>query len=245
MLIIPEFNLPKLTKPQKARLIRYAQQVLEAQQQMTTKRGKNILHYTLEKKRRHVSMNHYPKGDRIDYDTGSQYFYHCHREDYETMEHGHFHCFLRYKHISPQIKPTPLPDWDVNIDNPMTHLVAIAMNCYGQPVRLFSVNRWISYEVWYDAKHTSRFIKQFKMTKQDSPYWQILDRWVEGMLHLYAPQIQWVNNARDLAIAHYKTVYPDSNIYEEHQLEELSEISIDLNTQIQWLLQEEAELESS
>lgn len=245
MLILPEFTLPQLSKPEKARLLRYAQQVLEAQQQMTTKRGKNILHYTLEKKRRHVSMNHYPKGDRIDHDTGAQYFYHCHREDYDTAEHGHFHCFLRYKHIPKTIKPTPLSDWDKNMDNPMTHLVAIAMNCYGHPVRLFSVNRWISYEVWYDAKHTSRLLKQFKMTKQDSDYWQVLDRWVEGMLHLYAPQIQWVNNSRDLAIAHHQSIYPNSHSYEDHQLEELSEIPINLNTQIQWLLQEELESECS
>ena len=237
--IIPAFSLPTLSKSQKAKLLRYAQQVLEAQQQMMTKRGKNIIHYTLEKKRRHQFMDHYPKGDRIDYDTGAQYFYHCHRENFETTEHGHFHCFLRYKHIPAQIKPTRLPDWDKNIDNPMTHIVAIAMNCYGQPIRLFSVNRWISFEVCYDAKHTSRFIKQYKMTKQDSPYWQVLDRWVEGMIQLFAPQIQWVNMARDKALAEAKLLYPDSNVYEDDRFEELSEIPIDLHTQIQWLLQEE------
>ena len=239
---ISEFTLPHLSKTHKARMLKYAQQVLEAQQQMVTKRGKNIIHYTLEKKRRHQFMDHYPKGDRIDYETGAQYFYHCHREDYETTEHGHFHCFLRYKHIPSTIKPTPLPDWDKNIDNPMTHIVAIAMNCYGQPIRLFSVNRWISFEVWYDAKHTSRFIKQYKMTKQDSPYWQVLDKWVEGMMHLFAPQIQWVNNARDLAIEQGKLLYPDTNLYEAHQMEELSAIPIDLQSQIQWLLQEEPEV---
>ncbi len=53
-------------------------------------------------------MNHYPKGDRIDYDTGAQYFYHCHRESEETEEHGHFHCFLRYKHIQNAANLPPL-----------------------------------------------------------------------------------------------------------------------------------------
>nr|WP_051131864.1 hypothetical protein [Legionella tunisiensis] len=241
MLIIPEFHLPSLTKASKERYLRYAMQVLEAQQQMITKKGKNILHYTLEKKRRHVRMNHYPKGDRIDHNTGAQYFYHCHREDLASNEHGHFHCFLRYKHIPKQVKPTALPDWDKNIDNPMTHLVAISMNRYGQPIRLFTVNRWISYEIWYDAKHISRFIKQYKMTLNDNPYWQVLDRWVEGMLHLFAPQIDWLYQARDAAVAHHKTIFPDNNAYEDKQIEEWSEISIDLNQQVQWLLNTEPE----
>ena len=184
-------------------------------------------------------MDHYPKGDRIDHNTGAQYFYHCHRENLETEEHGHFHCFLRCKHIPKHIKPTPLPDENKNNDNPMTHIVAIAMNRYGQPIRLFSVNQWISYEVWFEAQHTSRFIKQFKMTKQDLLYWQVLDRWVEGMLHLFAPQIQWINNARDIAISHHKTIYPDSNVYQDHRFDLLSEIPINLNNQIQWLLEDD------
>ncbi|MCL9685288.1 DUF6969 family protein [Legionella maioricensis] len=235
MLIIPEFSLPRLTKHQKTRFLRYAQQVLEAQQQMITPNGENIVHYALEKKTPQ-HMDHYPKGDRIDHDTGAQYFYHCHRENFETEEHGHFHCFLRYNRISKQIRPTSLVDWDKNIDNPMTHVVAIAINRYGQPIRLFSVNRWISHEIWYDAKHTLSFIKQFKMTKKDSSYWQLLDSWVEGMLHLFAPQIQWLNDARDIIISHYKTVYPDSNVYEDPRLDLLSEIPINLNKQIQWIL---------
>ena len=237
-----EFKHPILSKSSKATLLRYAQQVLEAQQLMTTSRGKNIIHYTLEKKRRHQFMDHYPKGDRIDYDTGAQYFYHCHREDYETTEHGHFHCFLRYKYIPANIKPTPLPDWDINIDNPMTHLVAIAMNCQGQPIRLFSVNRCVSYEVWYDAKHISRFIKQYKMTKQDNLYWQVLDRWVEGIIHLFAPQITWLQQARDYQVIQHQLQNPGMNIYENHDFQELSSIPISLTDQVQWLLQPEQEI---
>lgn len=236
MLKMLEFSLPELTRYQKSSFLRYAGKVLEAQQKIINSEAKNIIQYTLEQQNRHQSMLHYPKGDRIDHDTGAQYFYHCHRENFDTEEHGHFHCFLRYKAISKRIKPTPLADWDKNIDNPMTHLVAIAMNRYGQPIRLFSVNRWISHEIWYDSQHTSSFIKQFKMTKKDNMYWQILDDWVEGMLHLFAPQIQWINKARDQAISYYKTLNPNSNVYESHQFDVLSEIPINLNKQIQWVL---------
>lgn len=234
--IMTNFSLPTLNKSQQTRMLRYAEQVLQAQQQMTTAKGKNILHYTLEKKRKHIFMNHYPKGDRIDHETGAQYFYHCHREDMDSMEHGHFHCFLRYKGIPGTIKPMPLADWDKYMDNPMTHLVAIAMNCYGQPIRLFTVNRWVAAEIMYEAKHVQRFIKLFNMTLTDNPYWQTLDRWVSGMLQLFAPQIMWLHQERDHYLAQQQKTNLEQNAYENHAIEEPSQIAIDLQTQIQWLL---------
>lgn len=230
-----EFVLPKLTRGRQKKLLGYAQQVLEAQQQMSTNTGKNILHYTLNKKRKYEHMMHYPKGDRIDHSTGSQYFYHCHRENYESTEHGHFHCFLRYKHIPKRIKPSPLPDWDRYIDNPMAHLVAISMNQLGQPIRLFTVNRWVTSEIWYDAQHINYFIKRYAMTLEDSTYWQVLDRWVEGMLQLFAPQIAWLHQARDKRIEQHSQNTSD-NPYLDYELEELSELSIDLKKQIEWII---------
>lgn len=236
MHIESEFNLPVLSKWHKKKMLGYAAQVLEAQQQMIHHKGKNILHYTLNKKRKFERMNHYPKGDRIDHSTGAQFFYHCHRENFESTEHGHFHCFLRYKHIPKSIKPAPLADWDKYMDNPMTHLVAIAMNQMGQPIRLFTVNRWVTSEICYEAKHVPNFIKRYKMTLQNDPYWQVLDKWVEGMLHLFAPQISWLHHARDLRMQDYQQNKGIINPYIDHDIEELSEISIDLKTQVEWVI---------
>jgi hypothetical protein len=230
------FILPTLTKWRKTKMLGYAEQVLATQQQMLTNTGKNILHYTLKKNRRHISMNHYPKGDRIDRQTGAQYFYHCHRENMDIEEHGHFHCFMRYKHIPKQIKPKSLDDWKENLDNPMTHIIAISMDRYGQPIRLFTVNRWVTSEIWYDAEHLPKFIKRYKMTLTDDPYWQILDQWIEAMLNLFSPQIIWLQNKRDAIMAHHQSLSPDKNIYEDHLIEELSEISIDLKNQVQWII---------
>ncbi len=232
----PPFILPTLSKWHRNKMLGYAEQVLITQQQMTTDQGQNILHHTLQDKRRHVRMNHYPKGDRIDKTTGAQYFYHCHRENRKSKEHGHFHCFLRYKHIPKSIKPTPLSDWKKNFDNPMAHIVAISMNRFGQPIRLFTVNRWVTDEVWYDGKHVAHFIKRYKMTLNTDPYWQVLDQWVDAMLHLFAPQIAWLHHHRDLVIAHHQLLKPDVNIYEDETIEELSHISIDLKDQVNWLL---------
>lgn len=231
-----EFTLPKLSRWRQKVFLGYATQVLEAQQQMTTHKGKNILHYTLKKKRKHERMSHYPKGDRIDHSTGSQFFYHCHRENFESTEHGHFHCFLRYKHIPKRVKPAVLSDWDKYIDNPMTHLIAISMNQFGQPIRLFTVNRWVTSEIWYDAEHIDYFIKRYKMTLLDDPYWHILDKWVDGMIHLFAPQISWLHHARDKRIQQHQSINPESNPYLDYDLEELSELPIDLKKQVEWVI---------
>lgn len=230
------FVLPPLTRWGKSKMLGYAEQALTAQQAIVNNTGKNILHYTLEKKRRHTRMTHYPKSDRIDLQTGAQYFYHCHRENKESAEHGHFHCFLRYKNIPKRIKPTPLADWDKHIHNPMTHIVAIALNRYSQPIRLFTVNRWISSEIWYDAKYAPYFIKRFNITLTDSPHWQLLDRWIEAMLKLFSPQIAWLHQERDAMMANYQINNPDRNVYDDENLEETSQISIDFKNQIEWVL---------
>jgi hypothetical protein len=232
-----KFVFPELTASRRKTLLHYAHQVLGAQQQMTAEPGRNILHYTLDKKRRHMRMNHYPKGDRIDKSTGAQYFYHCHRENLQQAEHGHFHCFLRYAHVPKRIKPSPLLDWDKYIDNPMTHIVAVAMNQFGQPIRLFTVNRWVTSEIWYDAIYMQKMISRFKMTLSDTPsYWHVLDKWVEGMMHLFSPQISWLHLERDKLIEHHKIKNMCDNPYVDHDLEDLSEIHIDLKTQIEWVM---------
>lgn len=236
MMVNSEFTLPELSKWRRNILLAYASKVLEAQQQMLTSKNKNIVHYTLKKKRRHERMTHYPKGDRIDRVTGAQYFYHCHREDFERHEHGHFHCFLRYKYIPKSIKPTPLADWDKYIDNPMTHCVGIAMNQFGQPIRLFTVNRWVTSEIWYDAIHTPKLLKRFKLDINDDPHWQVLDCWVESMVQLFAPQIAWLYQARDKRIEEHKLKNAIENPYMDLELEELSEIHIDLKKQIEWVI---------
>ena len=236
MLCPPNFSLPKLSVWYKKKFLNYASQVLAMQNQMTTNDGKNILHHTLKKNRRHQHMSHYPKGDRIDRVTGAQYFYHCHRENFETTEHGHFHCFLRYKQIPKKVKPTSLPDWDRYIDNPMTHIVAIGMSQTGMPIRLFTVNRWVTSEIWYDALHASTLINRFKINLNDDPYWHILDKWVEGMLHLFSTQITWLQFKLDKMIQDHQKTNPHENSYLNKEIEELSYIEIDLQKQIEWII---------
>lgn len=234
------FEFPQLSSWRKARMLRYAQVMLQAQETILANTGQGILQYVLKDTETPEHMSHYPQGDRIDHKTGAQYFYHCHREDFYREEHGHFHCFLRYKQIPKHIKPADIADWDKHIDNPMTHLIAVAMNRFGEPIRLFTVNRWISEEIWYDAKHTPALINRFKMTLDDDPYWQVLDSWVDALLHLFAPQITWVLQKRDLFIKRQQLINPHENVYDDQRIEELSDVAINVKQQIQWVLEQHA-----
>lgn len=224
------FELPSLTIQAQKRYLVFAEKLLHAEQQMLTHEGQHILHYLLNGDEKHIHHQHYPKGDRIDKKSGAQYFYHCHRENYVNEEHGHFHCFIRYPNIPDVIKPSPLPDWDKYIRNPMTHLIAISMNRYGKPIRLFTVNRWVSSEIWYDASCTKSLINLFKMTLSDDAYWTILDQWIEALIHLFTPQIIWLRKARDALVANTPAIY-DNKDYAE-----LSSLPINLEDQIRWTL---------
>ena len=52
-----------------------------------------------------LEWDHYPKGDVVDWETHSQYYYHAHPKKNRPGEHGHFHTFLRYKGMPGGAKP--------------------------------------------------------------------------------------------------------------------------------------------
>lgn len=226
--IIPEpFHLPTLSNNHRAKLLRWAKQVLHAQHHIQTISGSSILQETLNNLPRHHAMQHYPLGDRIDYQQGGQYFYHCHRENFTTTEHGHFHCFLRQTAIPKHIRRRPGLNW--RPQSSMTHLVAIGMDQRGQPIRLFTVNRWVTDETWHDARHIRNLVKRFKLSINDASSWQLIDQWVEGMVHLFTPHILWLHQQRDKLMGQHQD-------YEDHAIEELSSITINLPEHIQWIL---------
>ena len=227
------FQLPQLSSWHQKKFLHWANQVLSAQQHIQQQLSSSIVKYTLGDEPIHQAMQHYPKGDRIDKLYGGQYFYHCHRENQDTAEHGHFHCYLRQSGIPKHIPRKTGLKW--RADNSMTHLIAIGMDLFGQPIRLFTVNRWVSDETWFDAKHAPHLIKRFKLSLTNPSPWQIIDCWVQGMVHLFMPQIIWLLQARDHQMAAFQHEQ-GLDCYENKSIEEITSLSIDLPSQIQWIL---------
>jgi hypothetical protein len=146
------------------------------------KTGDNIVGELLKDVETFFEWDHYPDGDIYDTETHSQYYYHAHPEDERPGEHGHFHTFLRPDGMPKGIKPAKVPDYEPkeDPDDELSHLIAISMDKFGVPIRLFTVNRWVSADVWYDAEDVITFLDYFEMDHAQ-PSWPV-NRWVTGMV---------------------------------------------------------------
>ncbi len=231
------FSLPILSDYKREKLTACAMRLLESQQQLHAEHQglhafmlANSLH---EDEEPFTAMRHYPKGDRIDYESGGQYFYHCHRENFETEEHGHFHVFIRASGWPKSYRLPAIPERDKYSDNPMTHVISIGLNRHGQPIRLFTVNRWVSQECWFEAERLRRMSQKFSLNVQKNEQWKLLDDWIENLVHLFMPQTLWLQQQRDEMVKDIVSADP----YHDTDFEELSSLSINLEQQIQWLMQ--------
>ena len=252
------FTYPDISDYARAKLMKRAEGLLVAQQSLMEQGGPHAL---MLKHSGHLGNDgenlsevqggfiadwHYPKGDRIDFECGSQYFYHCHREDYQTEEHGHFHCFIRRAGWPKSWSLARIPERAKYADNPMTHIVAIGVNRYGLPIRLFMVNRWVSKESWFAADKMQRIAKRFDLqaVKAERPktgdqpeQWRLVDAWVENIVQVFLPQIQWLYEQRDAEMARLMANAGEGeNPYLDKAVEELASIDISLESQVGWLM---------
>lgn len=176
---------------------------------------------------------HFPAGDVVDPTTHSQFYYHAHAaEERFAGEHGHFHTFVRPKRITPTVQPVAIPDI-VNSSDPagwIAHLVGISTDASGHVIRLFTTNRWVTGEVWYDAEAVIRMLGRFDMTVEQPSY--ALSRWVTAMVATFRPQIEDLIRTRDARLEQFKTAHPASDAFEDRGLQVTSEMPVDFLTQI-------------
>lgn len=196
---------------------------------------------------------HYPPGDIYDPLTHAQYFYHAHPPAARgPREAGHFHTFLRPRGMppgtrplmmpelaiadapaapaEPAVPPAPQPDQGADNDEP-SHLVAIAMDAGGNPVRLFTTNRWVTGETWYAAADVTAMLDRFALdpTRPPSP----LNRWLTAMFGLFKPQMRALVAARDEAVMSWRRRHRGKvHVFEDRRLEIASALDIDLDEQI-------------
>ena len=173
--------------------------------------------------------NHYPDGDVYDHETHSQYYYHAHPQELRSGEHGHFHTFLRPPGIPVGISPAPVPDLEMPEDetDALCHLVAISMDPVGVPIKLFTVNRWVTGEIWYTASDARAMLECF-LIDHARPSWPV-NRWISAMIRLYRPEIGALLDRRDAAVAAWRRDHPDSNVYEDRKLELTSVMDVDVD----------------
>lgn len=141
------------------------------------KTGESVMTAILGDVRQVEAWQHYPDPDAYDPDSGSQFYYHSHGPN--SAEHGHFHCFLRPEGLT----------------GPLHHLIALAVDPAGRPVRLFTVNSWVTGADWLDAAGTIALLPQFDL-QLNRPAWPAC-RWLTALLTLYRPEITALLLERD------------------------------------------------
>ncbi|MDP2696747.1 hypothetical protein [Thalassospira sp.] len=196
--------------------------------------GDNIVGELIRDADPFFEWSHYPDGDVYDRINHGQFYYHAHPKDAqrEWDEHGHFHTFMRPRGMPDGITPLAI-DGVVLPDGPndaLSHLVAISMDGFGLAQRLFTTNRWVTGEIWYDADSVVAMLDNF-IIDHAKPSWPV-NRWVSGMMVFYRPQIEQLIRARDLAVAAWQAKYPDRDVYEDRDLEVTSTIDIRVEDQM-------------
>lgn len=196
-----------------------------------------------------VDWRHYPDGEVYDTASHAQYFYHRHpastglRTTQNPAEHGHFHLFLRGEGIPAGITPLVLPELAVaNAPAPrqsaplklgkseeVCHLVALAVDQRGEPVRLFTTNRWVTGETWYRADDMIRMLDRFRIRGEQPS--ALLNRWLGALVQLYQPEIARLLQERDTAIRERRW-RRRGNVLEDQRLEITSSLDIDLDARL-------------
>ena len=196
-------------------------------------RGKNPATEALDGAGAVEEWAHFPAGDVIDPATHSQFYYHAHAADERAGgEHGHFHTFVRPKLLFPELAPVAIADNAASMPETawVAHLAGLSTDERGNPIRLFTTNRWVTDEVWYDAEAVIAMLDRFDVTV-DRPSAD-LNRWVSAMIRLFRPQIAALLRERDAAIAQWRFDHPKRDVFEDRQLQVVSEIPIDFLSQI-------------
>lgn len=164
-------------------------------------------------------FRHYPDGDVYDLASHSQFYFHCHR----VGEHGHVHLFLRPRGMPPGLRPA-VPGGDA--DAPC-HLVAVGLNGHGFAQELFTTNRWVTGEAWYDCRSVAAMLPNFHAPEGGRT--KLVGPWLTALLTLFRPLAASLAERRDEAVAAWSLAHPQGNPLDDEGLEVTSRAAIDVS----------------
>ncbi len=228
----PEIDLSGLSREQLDEMVLAGREVVDVHR-VLAKTKDNIVGEILRGQGKFFEWDHYPKGDVYDHETHAQYYYHAHALDQRFEgEHGHFHTFMRPKGMPKGVKPAAVPNYKKPKDpnDELSHVIAISMDKHGAPFRLFTVNRWVTGEVWYTGEDVLRMLDRF-VIDHARPSWPV-NRWITGMVRLFRPQIEQLIKKRDRTVADWQAKHPDRDVFEDRELEITSYVDVSIDEQV-------------
>jgi hypothetical protein len=114
----------------------------------------------------------------------------------------------------------------------VSHLVAVALDARGEPVRLFTTNRWVTGETWYRAEDVIGMLDRFTLGEEAGS--ALVNRWLAALVALFRPQIETLLRLRDRTIMDWRR-RRRANVFEDTRLEVVSSLDINLRAQLTWL----------
>jgi hypothetical protein len=213
-------------------------------------RGSNLVREVVGRSGPADDWRHYPAGDGYDLISHSQYFYHCHPaadgSHAEAGEHGHFHLFVRAEGMAAGAQPLLLPESAIakehlptppqaaplkrGMRDEVCHLIAIAVDAEGEPVRLFTTNRWVTGETWYRADDVIRMLDRFALDAADPA--SFVNYWLTAIVRLYQPEIARLLRERDKTVMDPIRRRRRVDVFEDPRLEVTSSLQIDLDARL-------------
>jgi hypothetical protein len=169
-----------------------AAQEIAGIQMRYVKKGMTLSEVALCGSKEFIEWNHYPANDLVDEVSGYEFYYHAHSADeMHDGEHGHFHLFKRYGHD-------------------FHHLIGIALNQQGLPVRLFTTNQWVTGEKFVSAKSVVAELRDFDMATKGrmGP----IARWISAFTKLYFSEMEMLILDRDHKISQLEIELGDLNM---------------------------------
>ena len=164
-----------------------------------------------------IGMHKYPPGDHLAFGAAAwRAFYHSHlTPDYPANEHGHFHLFAPVSHLDN--------------NKAWTHVAALSMDNMGQPIRWFTVNRWVTDGSWRDANELASLVCAQQVADSDP----LLARWLAAMVAVYSAEIEGLLFERDRQLTGIIDSQPGADILENRDIYLLAETPINLLAMLQ------------
>lgn len=165
-----------------------------------------------------VEYEHYPPDDVIDLGSGTQFYYHAHRTHGD--EHGHLHVF--WHATATGRRSPPSQGRKVWKRHAPTHMLAIALDARGLPVKLFTTNQWVTEGHWFDAALTLACLDRCR--PGPVPGHELACAWLGHFLAMYRPLIAELLQRRDARLTNHGSL---TNALNDHHLEVLSQSRLD------------------
>lgn len=175
---------------------------------------------------------HYPDGDVYDAEYFSQYYFHDHPMSVDWPDvRGHFHTFLRLPELEDGAADLA---HDLLIDGldepPLCHLIGVAVDGVGYPVRLFTTNRWVTGENRLPAARLIGLLDHFEID-HTHPSWAV-NVWITNLLRMFRPQIEDLLLDRDRVVSQHADRRLGADPWEDEDLEIPSSLVVQVGQQI-------------